>query len=132
MRLRRLLITTTLMGWWNFITQTEKISPTLTQTNSHTGLYFDEIGQVLFYTTQWKIVSYADLKPAQLQWRQVKEHQMKSGEYCTKVKNETWYHLTDCHAFASYVRSKTKYVDQLKSIIAEYLPLQQPRTKRGT
>ena len=108
MRLRWLIITTTLMGWWNFITQTEKIGPTLTQINSQTGLYFDEIGQTLFYTTQWKIVSYADLKPVQLQWKQVTENQTKIGEYCIKVKNETWYHLTDCHAFASYIRSKKK------------------------
>jgi hypothetical protein len=56
---------------------------------------------------------------------------MKIGEYCTKVKNETWYNLTDCHAFASYVWSKIKYVDQLKDIIADYLSSQPPRTKRG-
>jgi len=130
MRLRWLLITATLIGWWTFITHTEKISPTLTQINSQAGLYFDEIGQILFYTTQWKIVSYADLKPVQLQWRQVKEHQMKIGEYCMKVKNETWYNLTDCHAFASCVWSKIKYVDQLKDIIADYLSTQPIRTKR--
>jgi hypothetical protein len=71
---------------------TEKVNPTTTQINSQAGLYFDEMGQILFYTTQWKIVSYADLKPVQLQWRQVKDHQMKIVECCSEVKNETWYH----------------------------------------
>ena len=32
--------------------------------NSQTCLYFDDIEQVLFYTTQWIIVSYADLNPS--------------------------------------------------------------------
>jgi hypothetical protein len=80
------------MGLWIFI-YTEKTNSTITQINSQAGLYFDEMGQVLFYTTQWKIVSYADLKAVQLLRRQVKEHQMKIVEYCTKIKNETWYHL---------------------------------------
>ena len=74
--------------------------------------------------------SYADLKPVQLQWKQVKEHQTKTGKYCTKVKNETWYHLTDCNAFPSYVRSKIKYVNQLKDI-SDYLSTQPLRTKKG-
>jgi hypothetical protein len=90
------------MKWQVFI-YTEKAKPT-TQINSQAGLHFDEMGQILFYTTQWKIVSYADLKPVQLQWRQVKEHQTKIVECCAKVKNETWHHVTDCHAFASYIR----------------------------
>jgi hypothetical protein len=72
--------------------------------------------QILFYTTQWKIVIYADLKPVQLLWRQVKEHQTKIVECCAKVKNETWYHLIDCRAFPSYIRSKVKYVDQLRDM----------------
>jgi hypothetical protein len=87
------------MGWWHFINtqdgETQNSKPTLTPISSQTGIYFDEIGQLLFYTTQWKIVNYADLKPVQLQWKQVKEHQSKIIEHCAKIKNETWYHLTD-------------------------------------
>jgi hypothetical protein len=56
---------------------------------------------------------------------------MKTVESCTKVMNETWYHLTDCHAFASYMQSKVKYVDQLRDIIADYLSPQSSRSKRG-
>jgi hypothetical protein len=95
---------------------TEKANPTITTINSQTGIYFDEMGQLHLYTTQWKIISYADLKPIQLLWKQVKDHQLKISESCNIVKNETWYHLTDCHAFASYIRSKVKYIDQLKGI----------------
>jgi hypothetical protein len=97
---------------------------------SNAGMYFDEMGQMFLYTAQWKIVSYADLKPVHLLWKQVKEHQSKISEICTKVKDTTWYYLTDCHAFVMYVQSKVKYVDQLKEIIADYLSSQPLRTKR--
>jgi hypothetical protein len=47
---------------------------------------------------------------------------------CAKLTNETWYHLTECD-FASCVRSKEIYVDQLK-YIAEHLPSQKVRIKK--
>jgi hypothetical protein len=67
------------MSWWGFIC-TQDTDPTLTHINSQAGLHFDEMEQIVFYTTNWKIISYADLKPVQLQWRQVKEHQTKIME----------------------------------------------------
>jgi hypothetical protein len=123
------------MGWWNFLNtqdqETQKSEPTIIPISSQTGIYFDEMGQMLFYTTQWKVVNYANLKPVQIQWKQVKEHQSKITEYCSKTQNQTWYYLTECHAFASYMRSKLKYVDQLRDIIFDYLSLQPVRVKRG-
>jgi hypothetical protein len=79
MKIRWAVITTTLVGWWVFIC-TQDTNLTITHINSQAGLYFDEMGQILFYTANWKIISYADLKPAELQWRQVKEHQTKIME----------------------------------------------------
>ena len=54
---------------------------------------------------------------------------------CLKIHSTTWYSLTDCRAFTPYIRSKVKYVKQLRDIVADYLPSQpeQPkRIKRGT
>jgi len=39
--------------------------------------------------------------------------------------------LTDCRAFTPYIRSKVRYVDQLKDIIADYLSAQSERVKSG-
>jgi len=112
----------------------EEIKPTVTPTESHTGLYFDEIGQIFFYPTQWKVVSYVNLIPTQLLWKQVKVHQLQIVNYCLKIHNTTWCSLTDCQAFTPYIRSKVKYVEQLKDIVADYLSSQpeQPKSfKRG-
>jgi len=94
---------------------------TVTPIESHTGLYFDEIGQIFFYPTQWKVVSYVNLRPTQLLWKQVKAHQPQIVNYCLKIHNTTWFSLTDCCAFTPYIRSKVKYVEQLRDIVADYL-----------
>jgi hypothetical protein len=60
--MRLALIMATLMGWWVFIC-TQDTNPTITHISSQAGLYFDEMGQILFYTAHWKVISYADLKP---------------------------------------------------------------------
>jgi len=36
---------------------TEEFKPSITPIEPHTGLYFDEIGQIFFYPTLWKVVS---------------------------------------------------------------------------
>ena len=40
-----------------------KLKPSAKAIDSTTGLYFDEMGKIFFYPTQWKVVSYIDLKP---------------------------------------------------------------------
>jgi hypothetical protein len=119
--------------WRCVITYAEevKLNPSIKTIDSSTGLYFDEMGQLFFYPTQWKIVSYVNLKPTQLLWKQVKAHQLQITNYCTKIQNTTWYSLTDCRAFTPYVRSKVRYIDRLKDIIADYLFLPSDRMKRG-
>jgi hypothetical protein len=52
--------------------------------------------------------------------------------YCLKISNAAWYSLTDCRTFTPYLRSKLKYGEQLKDIIAVNLSFQPARFKRGT
>jgi hypothetical protein len=71
-----------------------KLKPDVTAIDS-TVLYFDEMGQIIVYPTQWKVVSYVNLKPTQLLWKQVKAHQLQIANYCMKIQNATWDPLTD-------------------------------------
>ena len=118
-----------LKGYYLY-TYAEDTKPTITSIEFSAGLYFDEIGNIFFYPTQWKIVSYVDLKPTQRLWKQVKKHQSQIAIYC-EVKNATWYPLTDCSSFTPYIRTKTRYIEQLKDVIADYLASNPERSKRG-
>jgi hypothetical protein len=125
------LMTLTIIKWSCIFTCAEEVKPTIASVDSPSGLYFDEMGQVFFYPTQWKVVSYVNPKPTQMLWKQVKAHQLQIVNYCMKIHNTTWYPLTDCRAFTPYIRSKVRYVDQLNDIIADYLSAQPERIKRG-
>jgi hypothetical protein len=126
-----LLMTLAVTTWCCTCTYTEEVKPNIVSIDSRAGLYFDEIGHVFFYPTQWKIISYVNLRPTQLLWKQVKAQQSQIVNYCNKIHNATWYPLTDCRAFTPYIRSKVRYVEQLKDVIADYLSTQNERTKRG-
>ena len=62
-------ITVAIIAWPYIFPYAQEMKPTITQIESHTGLYFDEIGQIFFYPTQWKVVSYVNLNPTQLLWK---------------------------------------------------------------
>jgi hypothetical protein len=112
-------------------TYAEDAKPLITSIESQAGLYFDEVGNIFFYPTQWKIISYVDLKPTHRLWKQVKTHQVQIANYCKRVQNATWYQLTECSSFTPYIRTKTKYIEQLEDVITDYLASNPERTKRG-
>jgi hypothetical protein len=123
-------LTVTLCIWWRMLQ-----GQTIDEVDSRTGIYFDEIGTVLFCPMKWKVVIYINLEPTRELWKQTKAHQRKITEFCQKIKDKNLYHYTDCVAFGQYMRSKGKYIDNLKDLVAEYLTdnnqSSNHRSKRG-
>jgi hypothetical protein len=88
---------------------------------SKTGIYFNEMGIIFFYPTKWRVVTYVDLEPTLELWVQTKAHHIKIRNFCKKIKDNDWYSSTDCIAFDEYMKSKNKYIDNLKDFIVEHL-----------
>ena len=126
-----LLMTLAIIKWFYICIYAEELKPPIASIDSPAVLYFDEMGQVFFYPTQWKVVSYVNWKSNQMLWKQVKAHQFQIVNYCFKIRNTTWYPLTACRTFTPYVRTKVWYVEQFKEIIADYLSAEPERIKRG-
>jgi hypothetical protein len=120
----------TLIVWWKPL-QAQEIQ----EINSKTGIYFDEVGTVQFFPTKWKVITYINLEPTRELWRQTKSQQRKIIDLCRKITNKEWYHITDCIAFEQYVKSKNKYIDDLRNLVNEYLTIDNKppghRVKRG-
>jgi hypothetical protein len=110
-------------------------SQILQEIKSKTGIYFNEMGIMFFYPTKWRVVIYVDLEPTLELWVQTKAHHMKIRNFCKKIKDKDWYSSTDCIAFDEYMKSKNKYIDNLKDLVVEHLVTrnQNPnqRRKRG-
>jgi hypothetical protein len=94
-----LLMILVIITWYCTFTRAEEVKPTIASIESHAGLYFDETGQVFYYPTRWKVVSYVDIKTNQMLWKQVKSQESRIVNYCNKIHNVTWYSFTDCRAF---------------------------------
>jgi hypothetical protein len=91
------------------------------EVQSRTGIYFDEVGTVIFFPMKWKVVTYINLEPTRELWRQTKIHQKRVLEFFQKIKSKNWYHYTDCGNFEQYMTSKNKYIDNLKDLVYEYM-----------
>jgi hypothetical protein len=129
MQLYKWILLITPCMWWRLLQ-----GQTIDKVESKAGVYFDEMGTVFFYPMKWKVVTYSNLEPTRELWKQTKIHQRKVSDFCQKVRNKTWYHYTDCAAFGQYMRSKGKYIDNLKDLVAEYMTNNQnsnQRFKRG-
>jgi hypothetical protein len=100
------------------------------QITSQTGVYFDSIGDVYFFPTEWSLITYVDLKPVKDLWRQTKERIITLSEMCNRLSNETWFIYTDCRPSAPYFQSKRRLVDKLKDILVDLIGKEQERNKR--
>ena len=129
MQLCKWILLITFCMWWRLLQ-----GQTIDEVESKTGIYFDEMGTIFFYPMKWKVVTYINLEPTRELWKQTKIHQRKVTDFCQKIRNKNWYHYTDCAAFGQYMRSKGKYIDNLKDLVAEYMTDNQnsnQRFKRG-
>jgi hypothetical protein len=115
MHLFKWILLITLYAQWRTLQ-----AQTVQEIESKAGLYFDEMGTVSFYPTKWKVITYVNLEPTRELWRQTKNYQRKIADFCKKIKNKNWYHYTDCVALEQYLKSKNKYIDNLKDLLSTW------------
>ena len=83
------LVAVAVLKGYYLYTSAQDTKPTITPIESSACLYFDELGNIFFYPTRWKIVRYVVLKPTQRLWKKVQIHQSQIAIYCDKVKIAT-------------------------------------------
>ena len=115
--------------------QEEEIKITPLQ-SSMSGIYFDHVGYVYLYPSEWKIVTYVDLLPAKDLWQKTKNQLVSLNEICKQIADKNWYPYTDCKQSLAYFNSQRKTVDRLKDIVSELMNNDSPqsgnsRDKRG-
>jgi hypothetical protein len=49
--------------------------------------------------------------------KQTKNQQSKVIEFCQKIKGKSWNHYPECAAFSQYMKSKSRYLDNLKDLV---------------
>jgi len=54
------------------------------------GLYYDFIGEVQLYNTEWKIVTYINLEAVDDNFKTVKNYAQMSADFCKRYEHKVW------------------------------------------
>jgi hypothetical protein len=60
------------------------------------GLYYDFIGKVQLYNTEWRIVTYINLETADDNFKTVKNYAQMSADFCKRYEHKLWVNYTGC------------------------------------
>ena len=67
---------------------------TVQQFKESPGLYYDHMGQVNLYSTDWKLITYIDIETADRNLETVKTYAQISAEFCKRHEHLFWTNYT--------------------------------------
>jgi ribosomal protein L10 len=116
------------------LTSTSALDATLQRFKESPGLYYNHIGEAQLYNTEWKLLTYIDLREADQNLESVKKYAQLSMEFCKQHEHTYWINITDCMKITHYMDRHIKEVEDLKSLVRQLTRIEedeQMRFKRG-
>ena len=99
------------------------------------GLYCDHLGEAQLYYTEWKIITYINLRGAEENFRVVKDYAQMSINFYKKYTNTIWLNYTNCIKDIPQTYRQIQEIDNLKMIVGQLTKNEgdpiQSRYKRG-
>jgi hypothetical protein len=99
------------------------------------GLYYDYIGESRLYNTEWKVVTYINLKTVDDNFRTVRNYVQISADCCKRNEHKFWVNYTGCLNNIRQTDRPIKEVNDLKLILRQLTrnenELIDTRKKRG-
>ena len=74
-------------------TSTAALDATLQNFKESPGLYYDHIGEVQLYNTEWRLLTYIDLQEADQNLESTKKYALLLLEFCRKHEYTYWVML---------------------------------------
>jgi len=69
---------------------------TVQQFKESPALYYDHVGQVKLYSTEWNLITYIDLEIADRNFETVENCVQMSAEFCKRHEHLFWTNYTGC------------------------------------
>jgi hypothetical protein len=99
------------------------------------GLYYDHLGEAQLYNTEWKIITYINLRDAEENFRVVKDYAQMSINFCKKYVDTFWIKYTDCMKDIPHTYRQIQEIENLKTLVEQLTQKEddpiQTRYKRG-
>jgi hypothetical protein len=108
---------------------------TVQQFKESPGLYYDYIGEARLYSTEWKVVTYINLRTVDDNFRTLRNYAQMSVDFCKKHEHMFWVNYTGCLNTIRQTDRPIKEVNDLKLILRQLTrnedELLHTRNKRG-
>ena len=91
---------------------------TVQQFKESSGLYYDHVGEVKLYSTEWKFVTYIDLELADGIFETVRIYAQMSAEFCKRHEHVFWTN-TGCSNGVRQVDIQIKEVNELELLLRQ-------------
>jgi hypothetical protein len=101
------------------LTSTAALDATLQRFKESPGLYYDYIGEAQIYSTEWKLLTYIDIREADLNLESTKKNAQLSIEFCDKHEHTYWINLTDCTKINRYINRQINEIEELRSLVRQ-------------
>jgi hypothetical protein len=100
---------------------------------SSPGLYYQHEAEARMYNSDWKIVTYLNLKQASDNVHTVSKHVEQTAEFCRKHDDTIWLNLTECRTTINNVNRRLRNVKERRSLVSQLTRNEKvvPRRKRG-
>jgi hypothetical protein len=83
------------------------------------GLYYDHLEEAQLYNTEWKIVTYINLRDAEENFRTVKDYAQMSINFCKKYINTFWINYTHCIKDIPHTYRQIQELDNLQMLVGQ-------------
>ena len=107
---------------------------TVQQFKESPGLYYDHLGEVQLYHTEWKVISYINLETDDGNFELVKNCAQMSAEFCNSHEHQFWANYTGCLNSIRHADRSIRKVNEFKLLLKQLTRNDDPvytREKRG-
>ena len=98
-------------------------------------MYYDHVGEVRLYSTEWKVNTYINLETVDENFELVKKYAQMSAEFCKRHEHQFWANCTGCLNSIRQTDRPISEVNELKLLLRQLTrnddDLVYTREKRG-
>ena len=100
-------------------TSTAALDATLQNFMESPGLYYDHIGEVQLYDTEWILLTHIDLHEADHNLESTEKYAQLSIQFCRKHEHTYWIKATDCTKITRYIDRQIRELEGLKLLVRQ-------------
>jgi hypothetical protein len=107
-----------LIGYQKTTASTEEVGYSIDKYEESPGIYYENLGEVILFNTEWKTVVYLSLKNMDQESEKIEQYIEHINALCSKTETRNW---TDCNHFETIARDKLRQIKGSENLLRELI-----------